>query len=388
MPELSDVTLVIPHRDTPDWLLTSVALWQAQSMRPFILVVDTASTSMSTEIVLKELKSSPGVEVSQLNVGKTEHASDSICHAMDYAFSRCPTTYLLATHVDVHPKRRDLVEHLMNLCNEENPVVGWEMSPRGPGGLQGDFTGQTSDDYPGHCCILFHMPTMDRIGAGWSIRRSANVFGSARGPDPLVKGWPDTETCLGNLFFQHGIKPHYLGRETNHTNQETQYCTHARSRTGLGETPRHQAAIRRARTRLKRWTGKDIHLPSEEAMHTTKSVESCPYRFPLGQARFGCGLLRTHLQTDNPEYLAVSRKTCESCRSDPRSPNETEINFSLAHEILLRGANLAKADDSSKALKAHARQLIRSSAQQFFKMLPSDASDELLSRLSTPSSTN
>ncbi|MBI1862028.1 MAG: hypothetical protein HYR96_14025 [Deltaproteobacteria bacterium] len=381
MAQTADVTVVIPHRDTPDWLLTSVALWQAQNTLPFVLVIDTASTTLPTDLALTKLRQNPGVEVSRLNVGATEHASDSICHAMDYAFSRCPTTYLLATHVDVHPKRRDLVSYLMSLCDEKTPVVGWEMSPRGPG-PDGDFTGHTSDGYPGHCCILFHMPTMDRIGAGWSIRRSANVYGSARGRDPLVKGWPDTETCLGNLFMQHGIQPLYLGRETNHATQETKYWTHARSRTILGETPRHRSAIDRARARAARWTGSGIEAKPAFLTTTQRSIESCPYRSSLGGKKFGCGLLRTQLNTDNPNHFEVSRKTCQTCRREPKRPAEGDLTFAIWYEILVKGTAMTKSPTVTD--KGHAHTMVRISAQKILKMLPAAASDDLLSKLLPP----
>ncbi len=149
--------------------------------------------------------------------------------AMDYAFSRCPTECLLATHVDVFPKHRGLVDKFLARCTPATPVVGWEMSPRGDG-PRGLTHGTLSDGIPGHALTIFHIPTMDRIGAGWSIRRGHHVFGLSRGPTP-TPGWPDTEVCLGKILEAHGVPSRFMGRETNAEIQETDDWLHARSST-------------------------------------------------------------------------------------------------------------------------------------------------------------
>lgn len=224
------VTVCIPHLDTPDILAVSVRLWQLQRNRPFLLVIDTGSVYKKSSDLLEQLSQIPGIEVARLGIhSAVEHLSDRVSIAMDYAFSRCPTEYLLATHIDMFPKHRGLVEKLVALCGEATPVVGWEMSPRGDSDSQ-TGRGYLSDGYPGHVCTLFHMPVMDRIGAGWSIRRAHHAFGLPRG-HTAVNGWPDTELCLGKLLFANDIKPVLLGRETNDENQETDDWLHSRSST-------------------------------------------------------------------------------------------------------------------------------------------------------------
>jgi glycosyltransferase involved in cell wall biosynthesis len=224
------LTVCIPYLDTPDLLQATVRLWQLQSTKPYILIVDTGSTSQQSADVLAKLEEQPGIEICRTGiVCAVEHLSDRVAIAMDYAFSRCPTEHLLATHVDVFPKNRDLVEKYLPLCNDNHPVVGWEMSPRGPGD-DGPNVGTLSNGFPGHAFILFHIPTMDRIGAGWSMRRAHHAFGLPRVKTDIC-GWPDTEVCLGKIMVGHGIKPMYLGRESNADVQETEDWIHARSST-------------------------------------------------------------------------------------------------------------------------------------------------------------
>lgn len=260
------LTVCVPHLDTPDLLEVNVRLWRLQRVRPFILVIDTGSSSPRSEEMLDSLADQPGIEVARLGIlSAVEHLSDRVSIAMDYAFSRCPTPLLLATHVDVFPKHRDLVAKFTNLCNESSPVVGWEMSPRGEGTI-GLTCGTLSNGIPGHALAVFHIPTMDRIGAGWSIRRAHHLYGLPRGRTEIC-GWPDTEVCLGRILADHGIKPVFLGRETNCENQETEDWIHARSSTvqllvHKQLLERHLRGYREALDRAQQWEQQDAAMPA------------------------------------------------------------------------------------------------------------------------------
>jgi len=255
--ENHEVTVCIPHLDTPEVLSLAVRLWQLQNVRPFFLIVDSGSRSPESIEFLEKLARESDIEVARLGiVSDVEHRSDRVAIAMDYAFSRCPTEYLLAAHVDLFPKHRDLISRLLRLCDRATPVVGWEMSPRGPG-PDGVTNGTFSDGCPGHACTMFHMPTMDRIGAGWSMRRAHNSFGLPRSYTE-VHGWPDTEICLGKILAAEGIDPLFLGRETNGETQETEDWVHARSATAellLHGRPleRQSIAFAAARGRIAEW---------------------------------------------------------------------------------------------------------------------------------------
>lgn len=260
-------TVAIPHLDTPEILKLAIRCWQWQRPCPYILVIDTGSLLPSVDALFQSLRSTDGVEVATLGIhSAVEHLSDRVSIAMDYAFARCPHDYLLATHVDVFPKHRTVLEYLRSLCDSSCPVVGWEMSFRGEKGSSG--SADLSLGIPGHACSMFHMPTMDRIGAGWSIRRAHHAFGLPRTKSD-INGWPDTEVCLGRLLEQHGLFAKFLGRETNDENQETPDWIHARSSTvhanaGAGLLARHQSAIRQAVNRVRGWElDQDLSLDSK-----------------------------------------------------------------------------------------------------------------------------
>src|SRR5690606_25477504 len=111
---------------------------------------------------------SEDVEVHSIRLNGCRHPSDYPAMAMDLAFSVCRTEYIFATHADVFLRRKDFIEYLLNLCNKENPAVGYELSPRS----HEDWKGMIS-----HTASMYHMPTMDEIGFGWSLRRLCNGFG-------------------------------------------------------------------------------------------------------------------------------------------------------------------------------------------------------------------
>ena len=276
------VTVCLPHLDTPDLIELSTRLWQLQDEVPFILVVDTGSRGASSIEMLNRLSQDPSIEVARLAIETdVEHRSDRVSIAMDYGFTRCPTEYLLAAHTDMFPKHRGLVRKLRELCNEDTPVVGWEMSPRGPG-PEGIRSGTLAKGVPGHVCTIFHMPTMDRIGAGWSIRRAHHVFGLPRGYTDVL-GWPDTEVCLGKLLAVHGIQPLFLGGETNDETQETDDWVHARSSTtyflSRGDfLDRQSMAHVAARARLDDWERAaaidDLNAAADERTHANHNSAS------------------------------------------------------------------------------------------------------------------
>jgi len=250
------VTVAIPFLDTPELLELSVRSWWWQEFRPFLLLIDTGSTSTAVDQLRWKLQQTPSVELASLGIrSAVEHLSDRVSIAMDYAFTRCPTEYLLATHIDVFPRHQQVISRLLELCTATQPVVGWEMSFRGIDDTENwkDF----SAGYPGHACTMFHMPTMDRIGAGWSMRRAHHAFGLPR-QKTEINGWPDTEVCLGKILQQHGLAPLFLGRETNDENQETSEWVHARSCTvhahgDSGLLARHHSAMRDAIDRVQTW---------------------------------------------------------------------------------------------------------------------------------------
>jgi hypothetical protein len=253
---MSNVTIVMPHKDTPEWLRLSAKMWLAQKEDPLLLVVDTGSTKAGWRESVEEIGRHPRAEVACLGPKwKTPHIWDMISIAHDYGLARCQTEFIMTTHTDVFPKHRGVVQHMRGLCGVDSPVVGREMSRRGRN-LSEPPGPWVSDGFVGMACTIFHVATLDRIGAGWSICRAHHAFGTSRNQDR--PGWPDNETPMGHLLKRAGVPIRFLGRETNFENQETEHWLHARSMTLStvlhgGIQPRHEQALARMRGVYESW---------------------------------------------------------------------------------------------------------------------------------------
>lgn len=219
------VTAVIPVIDTYESLEICVEILRLQTERPYIVVIDTGSVKNQLDKILD--MHSEDLEVHCIRHNGTLHPSDPVCVAMDMAQSLCRTEYMFATHSDAFIMRRDFLEWMLTMCGdqEENrfPVVGYEISPRS----HDDWKGMVS-----HTATMYHIPTMDRIGFGWSMRRLASVCGiENQEPNPERPNWPDTE-ILGNMILRdNDIKPKIIGSEKNFTRNKDRNIDHARSMT-------------------------------------------------------------------------------------------------------------------------------------------------------------
>lgn len=217
------ITAVVPVIDTFDSLEICVEILRLQTIKPYILVIDTGST----EDNLKKIMSmhDEDLEVHSLRVNGTLHPSDVVCMAMDLAQSLCRTEYMFATHSDVFLRKQNFLEMLLSICGEEEkekiPVVGYEMSPR----QHDDWKGMIS-----HTASMYHLPTLDRIGFGWSMRRLVSLYGlKNQAPSPERPNWPDTE-ILGNILLrQNDIKTKIIGTEQNFKRNKDEYIDHCRS---------------------------------------------------------------------------------------------------------------------------------------------------------------
>jgi glycosyltransferase involved in cell wall biosynthesis len=214
------ITAVIPCLNTSETLPLCVELLRLQTTPPYILVIDTGSSE--EHLAQVEALRSDDLEVLALRLNGVQHPSDFVSMAMDCAFTMCRTEFLFATHADCFLRRRDFLEELMEKC-KVSPVVGYEISPR----AHADWHGMLS-----HTASMYHMPTMDRIGFGWSLRRLCNLFNlTDHKPNPLRPGWPDTE-ILGNYILRHHkIKPLLIGSEQNFSRQVDDNIDHFRSYT-------------------------------------------------------------------------------------------------------------------------------------------------------------
>ena len=219
------VTVVIPCLDASEAVATIIALYRLQSERPFIVLIDTGSTS--TELQALQSLAGDDCEVHSLRLNGVKHPSDFPAIAMDLAMSLCRTEYLLATHADCFPMSRNLVSDVLNLCNKDCPVVGYELTER----PHRDWKGMV-----GHTLTMLHIPTMDRIDAGWSLRRLITQFDHPDGKsaehqiNPATSpNWPDTELLLNYQCRKAGIVPKIIGIERNSRRTVDDKIDHCRS---------------------------------------------------------------------------------------------------------------------------------------------------------------
>jgi hypothetical protein len=252
------VTAVIPCINTPETLPICIDLLRLQTVKPFIIIIDTGSIDDNLEHILS--LRAEDVEVHSIRLNGTRHPSDYPAMAMDMAFSLCRTEYLFATHADCFLRKMTLLSEFIQLCKTKSPVAGYELSPR----AHEDWKGMVS-----HTATMYHMPTMDKIGFGWSLRRLCNRYGIVDyKPDPNKPNWPDTE-ILGNYILQeNNIKPHLVAPEGNHCRTLDENIDHFRSYGAakmyspdyfLQVSEWYHSAKREALERVERWSAESKH---------------------------------------------------------------------------------------------------------------------------------
>jgi hypothetical protein len=210
----------IPHLETPETLPLLVELLRLQTVRPFIMLIDTGSSRETCER-LESLRA-PDVEIHYLRGHGFRHASEVICAAMDLGQSLCRTEHLFLTHADVFLRRRDLLEVLTKRCTGGNPVVGYRMSER-------SWITDEWRDCVGHTATMLHIPTIHRAGVTWSYGRIVADYGYRPG---ACGGWPDTETGFNAGLRLAGIKPDFCGQDENYKRYVDENIDHVRSYPG------------------------------------------------------------------------------------------------------------------------------------------------------------
>jgi hypothetical protein len=222
------VTVAIPHLDAEGVgpLAAALELWRLQSERPRLLVIDTGSPRPVLD-ALEGLRADD-LSVSFIREHAWDHSSEPVSAAQDLSMVLVKTPYVLWTHSDVFPVRRDLVAYLLGLCDAGTPVAGYEMSPRADPRWRGT---------PSHTLTLGHLPTLRGGGVSWSIQRWYDTFGR---PAQATVGWPDTESMFGESLRAAGLRVHLLTpencpgarRETNFERHADGLIDHCRSYPG------------------------------------------------------------------------------------------------------------------------------------------------------------
>ncbi len=232
------VTAAIPVLDTYESLKICVEILKLQTVKPYIVIIDTGSKKENLEKI--NSLADEDVEVHSLRLNGVCHPSDFPAMAMDLAQAVCRTEFMFATHADVFLMKNDFIEYLLNYCgchlDDKYPAVGYEISPR----QHDDWVGMIS-----HTASMYHMETMDKIGFGWSMRRLSSLYDiKDYKPNPTRPNWPDTE-ILGNVILrQYNLPVKLIGKEDNFQRNKDKYIDHCRSLTsGLLYSPEYYSQV-------------------------------------------------------------------------------------------------------------------------------------------------
>ena len=122
-----DAAVMIPVLDCVEPLPLVVDLLRLQTLKPYIILVDTGS--LPEHFAKVESLRAPDLEVHSLRLNGFEHSSQSVAMACDVGFAVCQSRFLFLTHTDCFLRSRTVLEEFAELC-QDHPVVGYQISPR------------------------------------------------------------------------------------------------------------------------------------------------------------------------------------------------------------------------------------------------------------------
>lgn len=306
------MTAAISHNDAAEGLFGVLELLRGQTIRPYLMVIDTGSPGPVVERLLAYEAEHDDFELHLVRGRGWLSPVQPVTVAMDLAFSACQTEFLYSTHADVFLRRPDALEFLMSLCSADHPAVGYQMSPRAAMGSRNDLC-------LGHSATVYHMPTMRRIGARWDVLASCERLGR----DPKLKAsWPDTEVNVSLDLLRAGYLPAwagdpgveasktylFVGSEPNHP-YTTPLLRHERaSASGLiyyrgtlgGQQSSSMLAAESARApaRVAEWRD---YPPSPTLAEVLPVIRDCPWGDGCGPAR-NCHKLKRPVTLDDCLY--------------------------------------------------------------------------------------
>lgn len=221
-PSEYQVTTMIPHLNSIEPLAMCIEMLRSQTIQPFIVVVDTGSPKHVCDALEVMRSDSIDLDIHYIRSASFQHSSEPVTAAMDLAQSLCATPYMFFTHTDCFLRRFDFLEHEIMMCDAKHPVAGYRMSPR-------DWVTDEWSFMVGHTATMIHVPTIHKVGAVWSMSRMHNQYGisyESRG------GWPDTEVCFNKNLRDAGIRPIFIGHDTNYERFVDSNLDHSRSHLG------------------------------------------------------------------------------------------------------------------------------------------------------------
>ena len=209
------VEVVIPTIVCADLLPYTIELIRLQTgvVRPYIVIIDTGSPPEEQKKI--EALRAPDVEVHLLTSRGYRHASDPVAVALDLALSLCRTEKQVTTHADCFLLRRDALSDLVERVNPDNPVVGYQISPR-PGV-------KDWERMIGHTWSAFDVASIRKRGITWGYGASVDTGTSA------LRGRWDTEYGFMRQCWREGIEPDLMGTEENFERNISEDFDHIRS---------------------------------------------------------------------------------------------------------------------------------------------------------------
>jgi hypothetical protein len=253
------ITAAIPCLDHAEETAVCIELLRLQTVRPYIILVDTGS--LPDQAAKLEALRADDVEVHRLRLNSTRHPSDPVAYALDLCQSICDTPYLFTTHQDCFLRRRDFLEYLV--CEIDGyAVVGYRLTERKHPDWQKMF---------GHTATLFDMAVMDDLGVTWTLRRAARLTGMEGRPEGwkgVLNNWPDTESTMNTILMRAGVNTKFVGTEQNYVRNKDENIDHCRSMVCSSLYWRHyyqakavvwmREAIAEARSRVLEWTQRSL----------------------------------------------------------------------------------------------------------------------------------
>lgn len=213
-----EVTAVIPTLNSHERLELVVELLRLQTVRPFIVVVDTGSAPGRYDLI--ESMRAEDLEVHQMRLNGVEHSSEPVAMAMDWGLARCPTRFMFCTHDDCFLMSRETLRIFRDHA-AQHVAAGHRLTRR------------PHDDWNrmvGHTALMLDADWIRDHGVTWDMRRAVRRFGTARPRREEQYGnWPDTEIGLNYLLWSHGVKPYITGEEQNFARNTDGLIDHCRS---------------------------------------------------------------------------------------------------------------------------------------------------------------
>ena len=246
-PQDYTVSVVIPVLETVKPLKTVVDLLQLQTIKPYIMIIDTGSTKNIEAI---ECLRCENVEVHYIRSHGWQHPSQPVSVAQDLAMAMCRTRFLFNTHADCFLKRRDLLEDWVMLC-EKHKIVGYQISPRSYNGWEKEF-GHTALMVDHHYCLQHNIT--------WNMSKYAYDRNAVLKPNLYGPNCPDTESQFnaskGDVGLFIGDGEENMKRNVNEDfDHPRSYCCSSIYNSKYHEqiAKEMDLAIKEAKERIKLW---------------------------------------------------------------------------------------------------------------------------------------